>query len=106
MNKSFLSYVLMAATATIAVLILAIAGALVNRSRSSELLSVNCYSVQDSFGVWHTSFQPVELTENGLTFYQREPEWGIRGDFKGLKVDRECLRRRGVAVEPLQPTDQ
>lgn len=65
-----------------------------------------CYALTDSNGERHESYYPpVPAADSGSTWaYQTDAGWGFVFSPATFEVDRNCLRHRGVQVNPI-PTE-
>lgn len=67
-------------------------------SGEPALPSTNCYFVTDSLGHEFASEDPTFLGDIGV-YWKTAEGWGVVTNAVNMRVDRDCLRRRGVEVD-------
>jgi len=61
----------------------------------------HCYTVIDENGGEHVSLNAPIWTPNGW-YFATEAMWGIAPDPVSILYDRDCLKRKGVPMEPIE----
>ena len=61
----------------------------------------HCYFVVDELGNEHQSEFGPYFGDYGI-YFDTDEEWGVITSPVGMRVDKDCLRRKGVDVGPVQ----
>lgn len=84
------------------IIVLLLIGALLGVVRALNGTDTDCYSITDTRGRTYRSTTPPHGTPaNPGIYYERDGEWGVVLAPAAVRVDRNCLRRKGVEVPPV-----